>query len=310
MLKINKIETPLLQQIRRGQIYHIRDCSLGLSSPVGSEMWSNRPAIVVSNNLINKHSNTVSVVYLTTMSKETYRPRPSHITVTSNNKKVAAICDQIYTVDKSRLSELIEEIQIETLKEIDIALSITYDITPNKVSSDIIHGFFTKWSNFIQENDINYATENEILYESIKNLVEDNEATLTQKKIRHNLEKRLVKEEKNSQKLELLLDKNKSELEKIKKDNADLYKKYIMLQNNQNIISNNNDSIINTNRLLNHDIKSLTNDNKIAQNKIKSLYDVFEVSNTKIEELNKTIFQLKEKIQELEIENLKLKIEK
>ena len=53
--------------ILRGQIYHINiDAN---HKPVGSEMWPDRPAIIVSNDINNQYSNTVEVVYLPTKLK-------------------------------------------------------------------------------------------------------------------------------------------------------------------------------------------------------------------------------------------------
>lgn len=48
--------------LRRGEIYYVEP----FYPTTGSEQRPGRPAIIVSNNLNNEHSNVVGVVYMTT----------------------------------------------------------------------------------------------------------------------------------------------------------------------------------------------------------------------------------------------------
>lgn len=50
-------------EIKRGDIFYVHSNN---ETPIGREIWSERPAVVVSNNAINKESPTVIVVYTTT----------------------------------------------------------------------------------------------------------------------------------------------------------------------------------------------------------------------------------------------------
>ena len=54
------------RKILKGQIYYVNNVG---GSFVGSEQVAGRPAIIVSNNIGNRYSNVVEVVYPTTRSK-------------------------------------------------------------------------------------------------------------------------------------------------------------------------------------------------------------------------------------------------
>lgn len=79
----------------RGDIYWI-----DLNPTIGSEIKKLRPCVIVSATPINKARHTVVVVPLS--SSPQVRP-PITIGVTCLEKQVIAVCDQIRTVDKSRL---------------------------------------------------------------------------------------------------------------------------------------------------------------------------------------------------------------
>lgn len=84
---------------RRGEIYYIKK---GNSTTTGSEIWSNRHAVIVSNNNINQHSNVVQVVYITTQQKSKI---PLHVDISTKHINRIALCEQIAPVDKSRITE-------------------------------------------------------------------------------------------------------------------------------------------------------------------------------------------------------------
>ena len=85
--------------MNRGDIYWV-----DLEPTRGSEINKLRPCVLVAATPINKARHTVVVVPLSTSAKA--RP-PIIIAVNCLNKHVSAICDQIRTVDKSRLKGLI-----------------------------------------------------------------------------------------------------------------------------------------------------------------------------------------------------------
>lgn len=83
---------------RRGEIYYIKK---GNTTSTGSETWSNRHAIIVSNNSMNRKSNVVQVVYITTQPKNN---QPTHIDISTENLNRIAQCEQVTPVDKSRIA--------------------------------------------------------------------------------------------------------------------------------------------------------------------------------------------------------------
>lgn len=81
--------------MNRGDIYWV-----DLNPTKGAEINKLRPCVVVSATPINQARRTVVVVPLSTVAKT--RP-PITVAVSCLGKSVTAVCDQIRTVDKSRL---------------------------------------------------------------------------------------------------------------------------------------------------------------------------------------------------------------
>lgn len=82
---------------KRGEIYYVAPNY----SETGSEIWSGRPAVIVSNDDLNRTRNVVEVVYLTTRPKQ---DSPSHVIIHATGKQSTALCEQISTVDKVRMA--------------------------------------------------------------------------------------------------------------------------------------------------------------------------------------------------------------
>ena len=101
----------------RGDIFYVHK-----SNPItGSEQDAGRPAIIVSNDIGNKYSGNVEVVFLTTQEK---KPLPTHVDIICKVPSVA-LCEQVFTVSKDRLGELIRTCADGEMKEIDNALMIS-----------------------------------------------------------------------------------------------------------------------------------------------------------------------------------------
>ena len=131
--------------LHKGEIWNIKQDENNL--PTGSEMWANRPAIIVSNNAINLKANFVLVVFLTTKIK---RPMPYHINVQSGDRRATALCEQIFAVDKSRIEYKIGEVNTHELKEIDQSLLFSLGISNTLHPSSL----FQKWINYIDKHNI------------------------------------------------------------------------------------------------------------------------------------------------------------
>lgn len=61
--------------VSRGDVFYLTGSG---GKRVGSEQDQNRPCVIVSNDIGNKHSTVVEIVYLSTANK---RPLPTHCTV-------------------------------------------------------------------------------------------------------------------------------------------------------------------------------------------------------------------------------------
>lgn len=123
--------------MKRGEIYYIERSSYG---EVGSEQRSGRPAVIVSNDKCNEHSEVLEVVFLTTQPKHDL---PTHIDIRSSSKPSVALCEQINSVAIQRFGEYIGTCSEYEMTMIDAALAISLgldfenkrDVKPEKKSS-------------------------------------------------------------------------------------------------------------------------------------------------------------------------------
>ena len=102
---------------RRGEIYYIKK---GNSISTGSETWSNRHAIIVSSDHMNKYSNVVQVVYITTQDKS---EQPTHVDISTKKLNRVALCEQITPIDKSRIVEYKGNLSYKQMQKINDALA-------------------------------------------------------------------------------------------------------------------------------------------------------------------------------------------
>ena len=153
---------PVEKRYQRGDIWLVAEDPL--RPPVGTELWSNRPAIIVSNNVTGNRSGFVQIVYLTTSARK--RSGPTHIMVpapmTGRNQpqgEAMALCEQIHTVDVSRLRKPLGTLSRNRMHEIDQAIALTLSIGRNPDSTAV----FKKWEQYIQVHGIDMAAEIEAL---------------------------------------------------------------------------------------------------------------------------------------------------
>lgn len=93
-----------MMDIRRGDIFYI---SGGKTyAEYGRQSDSGRPAIIVSNDAMNKTADYVEVVYLTTQEK---KPLPTHCEIICKQKSTA-MCETIYTVNKDRVGDYVKSL--------------------------------------------------------------------------------------------------------------------------------------------------------------------------------------------------------
>lgn len=116
-------------EIYRGDIYYI----MPFYTVTGSEQRAGRPGVVVSNDINNRHSPNVEIVFLTSQEK---KPLPTHVPVMCRVPSTA-LCENIQTVSKERLSTFIKSCTTKELKNIDNALLVSLGInSPFPVGGD------------------------------------------------------------------------------------------------------------------------------------------------------------------------------
>lgn len=100
--------------MRRGEIYWI-----GVPDGVGHEMKKDRPGIVVSCDALNVSSPLIQVVYLSSSPK---RDLPEHVTIRSAAKVSTAMCETVYTVDKSRVKAYVGRCTEREMEQVGLGL--------------------------------------------------------------------------------------------------------------------------------------------------------------------------------------------
>lgn len=119
---LRAIERSTKLGIKRGDIYWVE-----IRASTGHEMEKDRPGIVVSCDELNDTSPLVSVVYL---SASTRHELPEHVTIRTAEKPSTALCESIYSVDKTRLGRPCGRVSADELRRIDTALMIGLALSP------------------------------------------------------------------------------------------------------------------------------------------------------------------------------------
>lgn len=144
-------------QIFRGDIFYIENNYHN----DGATISGSRPAVVVSNNIGNKHAEFIEVVYLTSRDK---KPLPTHANVICKVPSIA-LCEQIHSVHKDRLGDFIRSCTAEEMKDIDKALLCSLGL------DDPVEAFAPKYS--YSESKALEDAENKIKFlTTVKNSME------------------------------------------------------------------------------------------------------------------------------------------
>ena len=107
-------------KIKRGQIYYA-----DLSPVIGSEQGGMRPVVIIQNDMGNAHSPTTIVACITSV--QTKKNMPTHVEIPLIKDSIILL-EQLRTIDKRRLKNLIAEVDEKTLKAIDKAINISLGI--------------------------------------------------------------------------------------------------------------------------------------------------------------------------------------
>ena len=107
--------------MKRGDVYFIKSNN----KEEGVEIHANRPAVIVSNDAANEHSELLEVCYLTTAPK---KDLPTHVLTRSCLRPSTIIAEQITTVSKTRVGDYIGRITPDEQAALDKAMAISLGI--------------------------------------------------------------------------------------------------------------------------------------------------------------------------------------
>ena len=107
-------------KVKRGQIYYA-----DLSPVIGSEQGGMRPVLIIQNDVGNIHSPTTIVACITSV--QTKSKLPTHIEIPLFKDSII-LMEQIRTIDKRRLKNLIAEVSADTMAQVDKAIKISLGV--------------------------------------------------------------------------------------------------------------------------------------------------------------------------------------
>ena len=113
-----------MTEIKRGQIYYA-----DLSPVKGSEQGGYRPVLIIQNDVGNKYAPTVIAAVIT--SRHTKAKLPTHIWLNAEcglPKESMVECEQVRTLDKSRLKDFMGAVSDEVMREIEKGLKISFGL--------------------------------------------------------------------------------------------------------------------------------------------------------------------------------------
>jgi mRNA interferase MazF len=112
---------------KRGDIFWAE-----LSPVIGSEQGGLRPVLILQNDIGNAFSNTVIISVLT---KQQKKKMPTHVYLEKNlyslQKNSWVLLEQLRTLDKSRLRDIISQLNDEKIEEVETKLKVSLGIVEN-----------------------------------------------------------------------------------------------------------------------------------------------------------------------------------
>lgn len=118
--------------IKRGDIYYANLCPV-----IGSEQGGIRPVLIISNDTGNKYSPTVIVAAIT--SRESKKSLPIHFSLNGVDGLPAnsvLLCEQLRTIDKTRLKERLSQLDSLHMEAIIKPLLISIGIKMNIIQDE------------------------------------------------------------------------------------------------------------------------------------------------------------------------------
>lgn len=109
---------------RRGQIYWVD------FNPVqGSEQGGHRPAVIVSNDVMNQHGSVVTVAPISSAPQK--KKYPQNVPLPANDplpKAGTVYCGQVRTISKKRLDNYRADLSPSQMREVERALAAVLDL--------------------------------------------------------------------------------------------------------------------------------------------------------------------------------------
>ena len=159
-------------EIERGQVYYI-----SADTHTGAEIGMYRPGVVISSTERNEKSSVVTIVYAST--GRGHDNESVLVPLPSSYKRSVAVCDQIFTVDKSRVGRFMFKVTDFEMFQIETAL-----------------GKILKLGNGLESAEEETSSENDKLYklhmeaEMYKRLYEKAMSQLVEAKFADDLERK------------------------------------------------------------------------------------------------------------------------
>ena len=112
-------------QVRRGDIFYA-----DLSPVVGSEQGGIRPVLIIQNDVGNRHSPTVICAAIT--SRMNKAKLPTHVEIDASKyqivKNSVILLEQIRTIDKQSLKDMVCHLDKEIMNKVDEALKVSFEL--------------------------------------------------------------------------------------------------------------------------------------------------------------------------------------
>ena len=111
--------------MKRGDVY-----MAGLDPVIGSEQGGYRPVVIIQNDTGNQHAPTVIAVPVTSSGGKP--PLPTHALLPLGEgglwRDSIALCEQVRTLEKSRLGRRLGAVSASAMRGIERALQVSLDI--------------------------------------------------------------------------------------------------------------------------------------------------------------------------------------